>query len=290
MFYENLVNICKETNMTLKDAILTNEMFETGMETSQIENRMMKLLEVMLEEAERNYGKAQKTLTGLTGTNANKLYNYTPKMMGEFNHVAMIAALSSSENNAAMGRIVACPTAGACGVMPGVLYALKKVKKATIEEILPAFIVAGGVGTAVAKKATIAGAAGGCQAEIGTATAMASAALTYFYSEDAEKSGNAAALSLKSLMGLVCDPLGGFVEVPCVKRNATALNITIATAEMALSGIESVIPLDEVIEAMYKVGKALPETLRETGKGGIAVTPTALRILKERLNMENESG
>ncbi len=287
MSFADLLKISQESDLSFKDVVLTNEMMETGMETNLIEERMKKLLQVMLEEAERNYGKTQNTLTGLTGKNANKLYNYKPKMMGEFNHVAMIAALSSSENNAAMGRIVACPTAGACGVMPGVLYALKKVKNVSINEMLPAFIVAGGIGSIIAKTATIAGAAGGCQAEIGTATAMAAAALTYYYSKNGEKSGDAAALSLKSLMGLVCDPLGGFVEVPCVKRNATALNIAIATSEMALSGIKSVIPLDEVIEAMYKVGKALPESLRETGNGGIAITPTAIRLIKNIKNMNS---
>ncbi len=280
MSFAKLLEISKNSDLSFKDVILTNEMIETGMETSKIEERMAKLLKVMLEEAENNFGKNQKTLTKMTGQNANKLYNYTPKMLSEFNYVAMIAALSASESNAAMGRIVACPTAGACGVMPGIFYALKKVKKASQEDLLSSFIASGAVGTVIAKKATIAGAAGGCQAEIGTATAMAAGGLAYYYSKNGEKVGNAAALSLKSLMGLVCDPLGGFVEVPCVKRNATALNIAIATAEMALAGIESVIPFDEVVDAMHRVGKALPETLRETGKGGIAITPTAFKILK----------
>ncbi|WP_129408350.1 L-serine ammonia-lyase, iron-sulfur-dependent, subunit alpha [Marinitoga lauensis] len=281
MIFKHLLDMWKETNIPFEEIILTEEMVETGMDPTIIKNNMKKLVEVMLTEAEKNYGKKHESLTGLTGNNAPKLLNHKPKLLSDFNYVATITAISTAENNAAMGRIVACPTAGACGVVPAILYALKKVYNASFEDLVSSFIIAGAIGNVVAKKATISGAAGGCQAEIGTAAAMASAALTYYFSKDAEKCGNAASLALKSLMGLVCDPVGGFVEVPCVKRNASAANVAITTAEMALAGIESVIPFDEVVDAMYRVGKMMHEDLRETGNGGIAATPTARKLVED---------
>ncbi|AEX85539.1 serine dehydratase [Marinitoga sp. 1135] len=281
MTFKQILEMWKETNIPFDEIVLTEEMVETGIDPVDLKNNMRKIVQVMITEAEKNYGKKHESLTGLTGENAPKLLNHTPKMLSEFNYVATITAISTAENNAAMGRIVACPTAGACGVVPASLYALKKVYNATEDELLSSFIVAGAIGSIIAKKATISGAAGGCQAEIGTAAAMASAALTYYFSKDAEKCGNAAALALKSLMGLVCDPVGGFVEVPCVKRNGSATNVAIVAAEMALAGIESVIPFDEVVDAMYKVGKMMHEDLRETGNGGIAATPTAQKLVLE---------
>ncbi|ANQ53441.1 serine dehydratase [Thermosipho sp. 1063] len=266
--------------MPLPDVILTIEMLEYGTDPQETKEKIGKILKVILEESKEQFGKKQKTLTGLTGDNAYKFKNYSPKLMGKFNYIATVTALSISESNASMGRIAACPTAGASGIIPGVFYALHLTFKPDFEKLLNAFIVAGGIGNVIARKATLSGAAGGCQAEIGSAAAMAAGGLSYFFSEDEKISGNAAALALKSLMGLVCDPVGGFVEVPCVKRNGNIVNLAISSAELALSGIKSVIPFDEVVEAMYKVGKSLPETLRETGEGGIAATKTAANLLE----------
>lgn len=279
--FKHILEMWKETNIPFDEIILTEEMVETGMDPVIIKNNLKRLVEVMITEAEKNYGKKHESLTGLTGNNASKLINHNPKILGEFNYVATITALSTAENNASMGRIVACPTAGSCGVVPAILFALKKVHNAKMEDIVSSFIISGAIGNIIAKKSTISGAAGGCQAEIGTAAAMASAALTYYFSKDAEKCGHAASLALKSLMGLVCDPVGGFVEIPCVKRNASAANVAITTAEMALAGIESVIPFDEVVDAMYRVGKMMHEDLRETGNGGIATTPTAQKLVED---------
>ncbi|WP_448377305.1 L-serine ammonia-lyase, iron-sulfur-dependent, subunit alpha [Fervidobacterium sp.] len=287
MKFSELLEICKNTELELSEIILAQEMIETGRDPEKVKEYLKRLLEVMIEEAEKNFGKRFETLTELTGDNAYKLANVRPKMMSEFNYVATIVALSMGESNASMGRIVACPTAGSCGVVPGAAYALWKVEKADFNDLLKAFIVASGIGNVVAKRATLSGAAGGCQAEIGTATAMASGLLTYYYSKDPVKVGYAAALALKALMGLVCDPVGGFVEVPCVKRNGNAVNVAIASSEMALAGIESVIPFDEVVEAMYQVGKALPESLRETGIGGIAGTKSAQEIVEKIRNKWN---
>jgi len=279
MNFESLVKRSKDEEKPLHEVILEEEYEELGVPKELTKKGAAKILRAIIKEGKRNFGKKQKTLTGMTGMNAWKMKNYKQKLISEFNRRAMISALSFAESNAAMGRIVACPTAGACGVMSGIAYALWN-KDEDFDKLLDAFIVAGGIGDVISKKATLAGAEGGCQAEIGSGAAMAAAMLTYYYTMNGEKCGHAAAIALKSLMGLVCDPVGGFVEVPCVKRNATAVNIAIASAEMAMAGIESVIPFDEVVEAMGKVGRALPESLRETGKGGIAATPTAKRILK----------
>ena len=286
MRFSDFIKICERDSISLPEAILRMEMEESGISIEKLRENIEQVLEIMMKEVEIKYGKRQKTLTGMTGFNAQLMNKYAPQMMGEFNHMAMVAALSMAESNAAMGRIVACPTAGACGVIPGVLFALKKIKEASHEALLNDFIVAGGIGWVISRNASLSGAEGGCQAEIGAATAMAAGAMAYHFSGDAKKCEQAAALALKSMMGLVCDPVGGFVEVPCVKRNGIATQIAIGAAEMSLAGVESVIPFDEVVDAMRRVGYSLPESLRETGRGGIATTPTA-RKLVERIKGNN---
>ena len=174
-----ITEISISTNLELRDHTCSRD-DETGRDPQKVKEALRKLMYVMLEEAEKNYGKEFNTLTNLTGNNGAKLSNAVPYMMSEFNHVATVVAISMGESNASMGRIVACPTAGSCGVMPGALYALKYVKKASDDELLKSFIVASGIGNVVAKRATLSGAAGGCRAEIGTATAMASSMITYF--------------------------------------------------------------------------------------------------------------
>lgn len=281
MNFGELVREWKETGSDFVELILRRETAETGRKPEEVLGKLASFLEAMLEEAERCFGAKFETLTGLTGDNAFKLSRHSARMLSPFAHTATVASLSMAESNASMGRVVACPTAGSCGVVPGVLYALKVHFGATIEDLKAPFVVGAAVGNAVASRATLSGAAGGCQAEIGSAAAMASAMLVYYFCRDPERASHAAALSLKALMGLVCDPVGGFVEVPCVKRNGAAVNVAISCAEMALAGIESVIPLDEVMEAMAQVGRALPESLRETARGGVAITPTALSLTKE---------
>ncbi len=280
MGFKELIEKSKKEGTKLHTVVLEYEYINTGVNVEDVRKEILELMKTLLDEAEKNYGKRKDTLTGMTGDIAYKLSAYEPRLISDFNRIAMISAISFAESNAAMGRIVACPTAGSCGIVPGVSYALWK-KYGDFEKLVNAFIVAGAIGEVVFANATIAGAEGGCQAEIGTAAAMASAQIVYYFTENGEMCAHAAALSLKSLMGLVCDPIGGFVEVPCVKRNGVAVNVAIACAEMAMAEVESVIPLDEVVESMARVGRALPETLRETGKGGIAITPTAKRILHD---------
>lgn len=189
-----------------------------------------------------------------------------------------------SEHNASMGKIVACPTAGACGVVPGALLSLHINRNIDLETLGNALLVSGAVGERIRKRASISGAVSGCQAEIGTATAMASVAIVYAtHPEEYSALENAPALALKSLMGLVCDPVGGFVEIPCVKRNAFGVSIAFTAAELALAGIKSAIPFEEVADSLGRVGRRLPEELKETARGGIAITPTAKKMVADFL-------
>lgn len=190
----------------------------------------------------------------------------------------MAMALSASEVNAAMGRICAAPTAGACGIVPAVVATVARQRNSTQQEIADALLVAAGFGAVITKNATVSGAQGGCQAECGTAAAMAAAAAVTLASGTPEMCANAAAIALINSMGLVCDPVAGLVQLPCSFRNASQSANALASADMALAGQSSIIPADEVIDAMYQVGKSLPGPLRETAEGGIAATPTGKKI------------
>ncbi|MCK9918257.1 L-serine ammonia-lyase, iron-sulfur-dependent, subunit alpha, partial [Microbacteriaceae bacterium K1510] len=192
------------------------------------------------------------------------------------NAVSMSVAVN--EVNAAMGTIVATPTAGACGIVPGTLFAVSQKLNPSREEMVNYLFTAGAIGYCIANNAFISGAAGGCQAEVGSATAMAAAAIVEMAGGTPEQSAQAVAIALKNMLGLVCDPVAGLVEVPCVKRNAMGAAIATVAADMALAGIKSVIPTDEVIEAMYRIGCSMPTTLKETAQGGLAATQTGRMI------------
>lgn len=189
-------------------------------------------------------------------------------------------ALSVATYNAAMGRIVAAPTAGSCGILPGLLFGYRELFGASKEELVGALVVAAGVGEIIAKRATLAGAEGGCQAECGAAGAMGAAALVFLRGGSPEASAHGAALLLKSVLGLVCDPVAGLVEVPCIKRNGLLTGLALLAADMALAGIRSVIPPDEVVDAMGAVGRAMPDIFRETARGGLAATPTGRALAR----------
>ena len=197
---------------------------------------------------------------------------------GPYVQEVIATALSVGESNACMRKIVAAPTAGACGVLPAVLVPLYQMGRATEEEILQALYTASGIGAVVSFRACIAGASGGCQAEIGTASAMAAGALVALRGGSGEQIGHAVAMALKNLMGLICDPVAGLVEVPCVKRNVIGAVNAVSVADMAMAGITSRIPVDEVIDAMGEVGRRMPVEFRETALGGLAVTPTGQAI------------
>ena len=238
-----------------------------------------------IQDAADSYTGTQRSVSGLVGGDGLKMRLYARRgesIGGEFMDEVIVQAISMAESNACMRRIVAAPTAGSCGVVPAVLLPLCEREHYTQHELLEALYVASGIGAVIAYRASISGAAGGCQAEIGTASAMAAGALVSLRGGTNEQIGHAVAMALKNLMGLVCDPVAGLVEVPCGKRNVIGAVNAISAADMALAGTESRIPVDEVIDAMGEVGRRMPVEFRETALGGLAATPTG-KAVKERM-------
>ena len=258
---------------------------ETDMEERQVTRKqsMAKMLITWqaMEDAADTYTGTRKSVSGLVGGDGIKMRQYAMRgaaMSGGYVCDVIAEALSMAESNACMRRIVAAPTAGACGVLPAVLLPLCRYEELSQHQLLEALYVASGIGAVIAYRACIAGASGGCQAEIGTASAMAAGALVALRGGSGEQIGHAVAMALKNLMGLICDPVAGLVEVPCVKRNVIGAVNAVSVADMAMAGITSRIPVDEVIDAMGEVGRRMPVEFRETALGGLAVTPTGQAI------------
>lgn len=246
--------------------------------------RMRAMLRAM-RAADDGYAPGERSRSGLVGGDGGRMAAYAAAggtVCGPLVCDVIARALKMGESNACMRRIVAAPTAGACGVLPAVLLSYADARGADEDALVRALFVAAGVGQVVATRAFIAGAAGGCQAEIGTAAAMAAAALTDLCGGAPEAAAHAAAMALKNLLGLVCDPVAGLVEVPCVKRNVGGAMVALSAAEMALAGIRSAIPPDEVVDAMREVGEKMDASLRETGEGGLAATPCG-RAARDKL-------
>lgn len=240
----------------------------------------LKAMYQAMREADQNYDPALKSRSGLVGTDGGKLQEYADHgepVCGEFLGRVMAKAVKMGESNACMKRIVAAPTAGACGVVPAVFLSMQEKYGFSDEKMTEALYVAAGIGGVIASRAFIAGAQGGCQAEVGSAAAMAAGGAAYLRGGDAEAIVHAAAMALKNLLGLVCDPVAGLVEVPCVKRNVSGAVVALSAADMALAGVRSRILPDEVIDAMREVGMVMPACVRETGEGGLAATPTGVR-------------
>lgn len=223
-----------------------------------------------------------KSPSGMVGGAAKQICNSTaPSLIGLPLRQALMRAIAVGEANASMGKIVAAPTAGASGIIPAVLFTLQEQLDLNDSQLIKGLIVAGGIGLVIASRASLAGAIGGCQAECGSGAAMAAGMAVYLAGGSNAQIANAVAITLKNMLGLVCDPVAGLVEVPCIKRNAGATTQALVSAELALLDIVSVIPVDEVIDAMKQVGDALPCSLRETAQGGLAITPTALKLNKQ---------
>lgn len=250
--------------------------------------KMRSAWKAMLESVE-NYREDRRSVSGLAGGDGQKMRNFADSgksLCGGYLEEVIATALCVGESNACMCKIIAAPTAGACGVLPAVLVPLYVNGVAGEEEILQALYTASGIGAVIAYRACIAGAAGGCQAEIGSASAMAAGALVSLRGGSKEQIGHAAAMALKNLLGLVCDPIAGLVEVPCVKRNVIGAVNAVSCAEMAMAGIISRVPVDEVIDCMGDVGRRMPVEFRETALGGLAVTPYG-KSIKSRMKQES---
>lgn len=260
---------------------------QTAKDTERTEEEVfesMRLNFEVMKQSVTNGLKPGKSISGLTGTMAATFKKYAEEsksLNGALSQQALANALAVSEENASMGRIVSCPTAGSCGILPGCLTAVQEKYGISDDDIVRGLFNASALGMVIAKNASISGAEGGCQAECGSASAMAASAIVEIMGGTPQMCADAAAQALKSVMGLVCDPVAGLVEEPCVIRNATCTTLAITCADLTLSGIKSIIPLDEVIIAMDRVGNMLPYQLRETALGGIADSPTARRIEKE---------
>jgi len=262
---------------------------KTTLTVDQIRARLLTSLQVMREAVVIGIAKKNCSPTGLSGGDASRVLVSQFRLMGNIGTKAVSFALATAEVNADMGRIVAAPTAGSSGVLPGVLLAIGEALSLTDTILVDALIVAGAIGLIISERATLAGAEGGCQAECGSAAAMAAGAAVFVYGGSIEAVTHAAALALKNLTGLACDPVAGLVEVPCVKRNAGGAAIALLSAQLALSGVRSKIPPDEVITAIAEVGRLLPVHLKETALGGLANTKTARQIEKRILGEKKDA-
>ena len=279
---ESLIADAEESGRPLPQVVLDAEAAESGVPAADIRDRIRRTLQVMRGAIDEGLKGEVRSASGLTGGRARRLWENGPRLMGAQVTEILARAIATLEVNAAMGLIVAAPTAGAAGVLPAVLVSMDEFRELGEERLVDAMLVAGGVGGVIAHRASLAGAEGGCQAETGTAAAMASAAVAWLSGGTHEQVTTAVALTLQGMLGLICDPIGGLVEIPCIYRNASAAMQAIAGAEMALAGLDFPVSADEVIDVMGEVGRRMPSAYRETAMGGLAATPSARRLVQIR--------
>lgn len=281
---EEIVKVAEEELKSFFEVILEDDCKERAISKEESIHQMREMY-IAMKQADASYDEKLVSASGLVGRDGDKMRVAREKqdlVCGDFIGLVMEKALKMGESNACMKRIVAAPTAGSCGVLPAVLLSLEEKEHYTEEKMTEALFVAAGIGGVIASRAFLAGAAGGCQAEIGSASAMAAGAIAYLKGGDNRQIIHASALALKNLLGLACDPVAGLVEVPCVKRNVIGAVNALTSSDMARAGIVSKIPPDEVIDAMRSIGRSMPASIRETGEGGLAATPTGLKV-KENL-------
>lgn len=281
---EELIHICEEKSISLSEYAIIREMEDNDLSREEVLLKMKKTLDVMKDAASEAREKEIFSVSGLIGGDAYKMQQYLKSgnsLTGDTMVLAMSMALSSSEVNASMGKIVACPTAGSCGILPAVILTAGEKLNKNDEELMKALFAAAAVGMIIGRNATFAGAEGGCQAECGSASAMAAAAVVEMMGGTPKMSLDAGAIVFKNILGLVCDPVAGLVEIPCAKRNASGAISALCTVDLVMAGVESKIPFDDTVSAMYKVGRSLPAELRETALGGVAVTKAGLALKKK---------
>ncbi len=279
-----LVELASKEKKKISELVLADQALNADCDPETIYARMEKSFDVMCESVQAGARKDQVSMSGLTGGEGYQMFEYarrTGGLMGSFMSRAMARALSVAGCNASMGRIVASPTAGSCGILPGCLVSLYEEGRAEKREIVMSMFTSGAFGIVIAHNASIAGATGGCQAECGSASGMAAAALVELMGGTPEMCGMALAMAIANQLGLVCDPVAGLVEIPCIKRNVSGIMIAFSSADMALAGIEARIPADECISAMQSVGDMMNSALKETAGGGLAATPTGRRLKEQ---------
>lgn len=281
---KELLAICKKEEKSIAEIMIQRETSKFKLTEQEVLDKMQETMQIMEESIENGKRDSKLSLTGLIGGEAKLLEEYSLKyntISGKSILNGVISAMSVMEENSRMGRIVAAPTAGSSGILPATIISTAKRFSIPKTLVSKAFFTASAIGYIVTNNATVSGAEGGCQAETGTASAMAAAALVELLGGTPEQALSAASFTLKNILGLVCDPVAGLVELPCAKRNALGVSNAMLSADMALAGIETKIPFDEVVEAMYRVGKKMHPDLKETAEGGIADTPTARAFEKK---------
>ncbi len=284
--FDSVAALCqaaRQAGQTISQVALDSQAEQLERSAQELFRQMDKQLEVMCQSVRTGMDPALRSTSGLTGGDAAKMLSYSAAggLSGSFLTGAMARALAVSEYNAAMGRIVAAPTAGSCGILPGTVVTMLEEGLCDRRAAVMALFTAGAIGMVIAQRASISGAQGGCQAECGSACAMAAAALVELRGGTPEQSAHACAMAIKNQLGLVCDPVAGLVEIPCIKRNVAGVSLAFTCADLALAGVESKIPVDECIDAMGQVGDSLPCALKETAQGGLAVTPTGLKLREQ---------
>ena len=282
---KELINICQKEQISLSEYAIRKEVEAKGVSREELFLQMKNTLNAMKESATLGREKKVYSLSGPIGGDAYRLQQYSnsgKSLMGSGIVTAMAMAMSSSEVNGSMGKIVACPTAGSCGILPAVILSAGELLNKTDDELITGLFAASAIGMIIGMNATFSGAEGGCQAECGSAAAMASGAVVELMGGTPEMSLDAAAIIFKNVLGLVCDPVAGLVEIPCAKRNVSGAINALCTADLVMAGVNSKIPFDDALSAMYKVGLGMPAELRETALGGVAITETGLK-LKEKV-------
>jgi L-serine dehydratase len=281
---KQLAEVCTSEGLTIAEVMLADQSHESGKPPEYVFDKMRAYYQIMKEAVTKGLTEDTTSRSGLTGKDAQRVANYlvtTEASLGEEACKAMAYALAVSEVNASMGRIIATPTAGSCGIIPGVFISSQQRFGWEDDHLVKGLLCAGAIGYVIANNSFVSGAEGGCQAEVGSAIGMAAGALVELRGGTPEQAMHAVGLALKNTLGLICDPVGGLVEIPCIVRNGFGAVNAMAAADMALAGVRSVIPSDEVVQVMYEVGTAMPEKHRETAKGGLAQTPTGRKIMKE---------
>lgn len=270
----------KENQCDFWEVVLQADADERGVSGKESFETMRQMYQAM-KEADLGYNPKTRSASKMAGGDGQKLHDYNvsgKNICGDFVGQVMEKAIKMGESNACMHRIVAAPTAGSCGVIPAVFLVAEQMLSLTEDKMVEAMFVSAGVGSVIAENASLAGASGGCQAEIGSASAMAAAGLVYLQGGDGNQIADAAAFALKNMLGLACDPVGGLVEVPCIKRNVSGAVNALTSAQLAMAGIKSAIPVDEVIDAMRRIGNEMPASIKETSLGGLATSPTAQQM------------
>ncbi|AJS61545.1 L-serine ammonia-lyase, iron-sulfur-dependent, subunit alpha [Paenibacillus sp. IHBB 10380] len=289
---KQLASLCNNEERTIGQMMMKEQSAESGQDPEDEWKAMSRYYEIMKEAVHKGLTESTLSRSGLTGMDAQRMASYRNgkdgSLLGEESSRAMTYALSVSEVNASMGRIIATPTAGSCGIIPGTFVSVQERFGYSDDRMVEALFCAGAIGFVIANNSFISGAEGGCQAEVGSAIGMAAGALTELQGGTPDQAIHAVGLALKNTLGLICDPVAGLVEIPCIVRNGFGAVTALAAADMALAGVRSVIPSDEVIQVMLEVGGAMPDKHRETAKGGLATTPTGKQLMKDLYGSTSE--